>query len=188
MTPTNYPQIIDGFCFSGLYGLRPLNTSSWYWACLSNLEDLRIAADSYRSRQWVVPKNFIDTNNPNNGNILPGKTVFYEFQVKEGSWLYGMQFANQFFPNVTQAKFSVVVRQGTDLAFMDRPIAASEIYSGDPIDPFNTLKPPVNLLPKPRLIVPPTQLHVEISNDGDPTDPDNFCQGVQLILLFAEPK
>jgi len=186
--PTNYPQIIDGFSYSGLYGLRPLNHLSWYWACLHNLETLRIAADSYRPRHWVVPKNFLDPNNPNNGNILPGKTVFYEFQVKEGSWLYGMQFANTFQPDVPQTKFSVVVRQGSDMPFSDRPMAASAIYQGDPIDSFNTLKPPVNLLPEPRLIVAPSQLHVEISNDADPADVDNFSVSVQLLLLFLEPK
>ena len=85
---TNYPQLIDGFCYSGLFGTRPLNGMSWYWQALGNLEDLRLAADSYRPRQWVVPKDFLNTNNANNANILPGKTSFYEFQVKEGSWLW----------------------------------------------------------------------------------------------------
>ncbi len=185
-SPTNYPQIIDGFTFSGLYGLRPLNHLSWYWACLHNLETLRLAADSYRPRQWTIPKNFLEPANPNSANVLPGKTTFYEFQAKEGSWLWGMQFA-VFNNDVSQTRFSIVVRQGSDLEFQDRPKTGSAIYSGSPVDPFNTLNPPVNLLPEPRLIVSPCQLHVEISNDADPGDSE-FAVSVQLLLLFAEPK
>jgi len=184
--PTNYPQIIDGFCYSGLFGVRPLNGLSWYWSCLANLEDLRLAADSYRPRSWVVPKNFTDPANTNSANIEPGKTVFYEFQVKPGSFLWGIQFS-VFNDDVDQTQFSVIVRQGSDLPFFDRVLAASAIYAGSPVDAFNTLKPPVDLLPKPRLIIPPAQLHVEVSNDSDPAEADNAVS-CQLLLLFAEPK
>jgi len=189
---TNYPQILDGFCYSGLFGTRPLNGLNWYWACLNNLEDLRLAADSYRPRHWVVPKNFLEPANTNSANIEPGKTVFYEFQVKEGSWLWGMQFCarvtiDEEFDEFSNTHFSIVVRQGVDLPFMDRPVVASSIYNGNSADPFNTLKPQVNLLPVPRLIIPPAQLHVEISNDADPADTD-FAVSCQLVLLFAEPK
>ncbi len=190
---TNYPQILDGFCYSGLFGTRPLNGLNWYWSCLGNMEDLRLAADSYRPRQWVVPKNFIEPSNTNSANILPGKTVFYEFQVKEGSWLWGMQFSARitnidgFDPELSNTQFSGVVRQGSDLPFMDRPMVCSGIYSGLSSEPFNMLKPPVDLLPLPRLIIPPAQLHVELSNDADPANED-FAVSVQLVLLFAEPK
>jgi hypothetical protein len=187
MTPTtNYPQIIDGFCYSGLFGTRPLNGMSWYWSCLSNLENLRLAADSYSPRWWVVPKNFLDSNNAGSVNILPGKTVFYEFEVPRGSWLYGLQFA-VFEDELGQDKFSVVIRQGSDLPFFDRVMTASGIAAETPTDPFNTLFPPVNLLPEPRLIVSPTQLHVEVSND-QPLDSDSTGASVQLLMLFAEPK
>jgi hypothetical protein len=190
---TNYPQIPDGFCYSGLFGLRPNNGLSWYWSCLANLEDLRLAADSYRPRHWVVPKNFIEPLNTNSANIEPGKTIFYEFQVKEGSWLWGMQFsaripdAETVNEDLSNTRFSVVVRQGVDLPFSDRPMVTSAVYSGDSAEPFNTLKPQVNLLPQPRLIIPPAQLHVELSNDADPAN-DDFAVSCQLVLLFAEPK
>jgi hypothetical protein len=194
MTPTqpftdnlvNYPQIIDGFCYSGLFGVRPLNGLSWYWNALANLEDLRLAADSYRPRQFTVPKNFFDSRNANNANIQPGDTVFYEFQVKPGSWLWGIQFA-VFNDQLAQSLFSVVIRQGSDLPFFDRPMTASGVYDGSPIDPFNTALPPVNLLHKPRLIVDPAQINVEVSNDSNPVDIENAVN-VQLLLMFAEPK
>ena len=188
---TNYPQIIDGFSYSGLFGVRPLNGMSWYWQSLANMEDLRLAADSYRPRQWVVPRNFLESANPNNCNILPGKTVFYEFQVKEGSWLWGLQFAvSQGLGGVEvvpQTNFSVIIRQGSDLPFFDRVMACSAIASGNPVDPLNTQTPPLDLLHRPRLIIPPCQLHVEISNDAEPGDND-FAVSVQLLLMFAEPR
>lgn len=198
MTPspielTNYPQLFDGFCYSNLFGMRPNNRLNWYWACLGNMETLRVAADSYRPRQWVIPPNFIDPTKTNSANIEPGKTFFYEFQVKEGSILWGMQFSarvpstEDFDLSNSNTKFSVVVRQGSDLAFADRPQVASGIYQGNSADPFNILKPPVDLIPMPRLIIPPAQLNVEVSNDADPDD-DNFAVSCQLILLFAEPK
>jgi hypothetical protein len=86
-----------------------------------------------------------------------------------------------------QDKFSVVIRQGSDLPFFDRVMTASGIAAETPTDPFNTLFPPVNLLPEPRLIVSPTQLHVEVSND-QPLDSDSTGASVQLLMLFAEPK
>jgi len=190
---TNYPQIMDGFCYSGLFGVRPLNGLNWYcWNALDQMEDLRIAADSYRPRHWIIPKNFLEPGNTNSANIEPGKTVFYEFQVKEGSWLWGMQFCaritiNEELDEDSNTKFSVIVRQGSDLPFADRPQVAAGVYSGNSADPFNTLKPVVNLLHRPRLIIPPAQLHVEISNDADPAD-DDFAVSCQLVLLFAEPK
>jgi hypothetical protein len=163
---------------------------SWYWSALKNMEDLRLDATSYRPRQWCVPKNLIEPANPNNANILPGKTSFYEFQVKEGSWLWGLQFA--VFQGVggveviSQTSFSVVIRQGSDLPFMDRVFTGSGITSGSPVDPLNTLYPPVFLLHRPRLMIPPTQIHVELSNDLDPSlDATVSCQ---LLLLFAEPR
>jgi hypothetical protein len=184
--PTTYPQIRDGFTFSGLFGCRPLNGLSWYWSCLANLENLRLAADSYRPRWWVAPKNFFDPAGTNDTNIEPGKTAFYEFQVKEGSWLWGLQFA-VFNDDLNQSEFSVVIRQGNDLPFFDRPMTGQGIYSGSPVNAFNTLRPPVDLLPEPRLIIAPAQLHVEVSNDSDPADDDNAVS-CQLLMLFAEPK
>jgi hypothetical protein len=182
----NYPQILDGFCYSGLFGTRPLNRMSWYWMALANMENLRAAADSYRPRQWTVPKNFTDSTNPNNANIAPGKTVFYEFLAKPNSWLWGLQFA-VYNDTLAQSQFSVVIRQGSDLPFFDRVMCASGIAAGNPIDPFNTLFPPVDLLSEPRLIISPAQLHVELSNDSDPANMEAAIS-CQLLLLFAEPK
>jgi hypothetical protein len=169
-----------------------LNGLNWHWNALDGMEALRLAADSYRPRHWVVPKNFIEPGNTASANIEPGKTVFYEFQVKEGSWLWGMQFCSRIDIEEQEiegsnTRFSVVVRQGSDLPFSDRPMVASAVYSGDSADPFNTLKPVVQILRPPRLIIPPAQLHVAISNDADPAD-ENFAVSCQLVLLFAEPK
>ena len=183
---TNYPQIFDGFCYSGLFGTRPLTGMSWYWNCLAQMEDLRLVADNYRPRWWCVPKNFTDSANTNSANIAPGKTVFYEFQVMPGSWVWGLQFA-VFNDDLHQNKFSVMIRQGSDLPFFDRVMAASGIYNGSPVDPFNTMKPAVFPLPQPRLIIPPAQLHVEVSNDSDPAD-DDSAVSCQLLILVAEPK
>ena len=61
------------------------------------------------------------------------------------------------------------------------------LFSGSPVDPFNTVKTPLRLLPEPRLILDPGQIHVELSNDADPADEENAVS-CQLILLFAEPK
>jgi hypothetical protein len=184
---TNYPQILDGFCYSGLFGTRPLNRMSWYWMALANMENLRLAADSYRPRWWMVPKNFIGPSVPNAGaNLLAGKTEFYEFQVKRGSWLWGLQFAvaND---ALAQSAFSVIIRQGSELPFFDRVMTASGIYGGNPLDPLNTLNPPVSLFAEPRLIIEPSQIHVEVSNDSNPaiSEDDISCQ---LLLMFAEPK
>lgn len=187
MNETNYPQIQDGFCYSGLFGTRPLNHSSWYWSCLANMDDLRLAADSYTPRWWIVPKNFLDPTNPGSVNILNGKTVFYEFQVKPGSFLWGLQFGvsdNGFL--AAQASLSVIIRQGSDLPLFDRVMTCSGIASGNPADPLNTLFPAVDLLWKPRLILEPAQIHVEISNNLEPTDPSLI--NAQLLMLFAEPK
>ena len=150
------------------------------------MEDLRLAADSYKPRWWTVPKNFLDQANTNNTNIAPGKTSFLEFQVKEGSWLWGLQFA-VFNDQLDQSLFSVMIRQGSEMPFFDRVMTASGIYEGNPVDPFNTLLPPVSLFPEPRLILPPTQLHVELSNDANPGDVESSVS-CQLLLLFAEPK
>ena len=186
---TNYPQIVDGFCYSGLFGLRPLGNMSWYWECLGNMEDLRLAADSYRPRWYTVPKNFLDFGlDPVNGvNILPGKTSFYEFQVRPGSWLWGLQFA-VFNDLLANTKFSVIIRQGSELPFFDRVMTAAGIYSNPagPIDPLNTLFPAVNPFIEPRLIIAPAQLHVEVSNDEDPINTPTAS--AQLLMLFAEPK
>ena len=186
--PANYPQIFDGFCYSGLFGVRPLTGISWYWSCLANIENLRLVADSYRTRWWVVPKNF-DGPTGATANIQPGKTIFYEFQVKPGSYLWGLQFA-VYNDSVEQTQFSVLARQGSDLGLSDRPLVASGVYSNSPVDAFNTLYPPVNLLPEPRLIFSPAQLHCEISNDTDPADAgeESTAVSVQLLLLFAEPR
>jgi hypothetical protein len=183
---TNYPQILDGFCYSGLFGVRPLlDGMSWYWKCLANMEDLRLAADSYRPRWWTVPKNVVDLNNPGGENILPGKTFFYEFQVKEGSSFWGMQFAVVGFP-LDQTAFSVVVRQGSDFPIADRPMVAAAIFSARQGDELNIIAPPVDLLIRPRLIIDPTQIHVELSNDS--TAALDVGASCQLLLLFAEPK
>ena len=190
MTPqeplSNYPQIIDGFSYATVFGTRPLNGLSWYQQALGNLEDLRIAADSYRPRQWVSPKNFFQyINGAAVANIQAGKTDFYEFQVKQGSWFWGWQFA-VFNDELGQTNFSVVMRQGSDLPFLDRVMQASGIYSDAPTDPWNTLYPAVNLPMRPRLIIPPTQLHVEISNNSNPTSP--ALASCQLLMMFCEPK
>ncbi len=183
----NYPQIVDGFVYSGLFGARPLNGMNWYWNCLANMEALRVDADSFRPRWWVIPKNFTEPANTASANIQPGQTVFYEFQVKPGSYFWGMQFA-VFNDTIPQSRFSVIIRESaTDIGFSDRPMAASAIFSGSPVDPFNTLKVPVKLLPEPRLILDPGQIHVEVSNDSDPADEENAVS-CQLLLLFAEPK
>ena len=86
ITPTqsNYPQIIDGFCYSGLFGMRPLTGLNWYWACLSNLEDLRLAADSYRPRHWTVPKNFFDPANTNSANVAAREDRFLRIPSETG--------------------------------------------------------------------------------------------------------
>ncbi len=183
----NYPQIVDGFVYSGLFGTRPLTGLSWYWNCLANMEALRVDADQFRPRQWVVPKNFTDTLNTNNANIQPGRTLFYEFQIRPGSYFWGMQFA-VFNDELAQSSFSVIIRETqTGVGFSDRPLACSGIFSGSPIDPFNTLKVPVKLLPEPRLILDPGKIHVELSNDSDPADEESAVS-CQLLLLFAEPK
>jgi hypothetical protein len=183
----NYPQILDGFVFTGLFGNRPLNGCSWYWNCLANLENLRAAAEDYRPRQWVVPKDFFNPANANNANIAPGKTVFYEFQVRPGSYLYGLTFA-VFNDELSQARFSVVVRESRkEAGLSDRQLAASGFTAGSPVDPFNTLYPPMNLLSEPRLITSPGQIHAEVSNDSDPANVENAVS-CQLLLLFAEPK
>jgi hypothetical protein len=184
---TNYPQILDGFCYSGLFGVRPNHRMSWYWMALANMDDLRLAADSYKPRWWIVPKNFIGPSIPNAGaNLLAGKTNFYEFQVHEGSWLWGLQFA-VFNDALAQSSFSVVIRQGSDMPFFERVMTASGIYAASPTDPWNTLAPPVSLLAEPRLIIPPLQIHCEVSNDSNPaiSEDDISCQ---LLLLFAEPR
>ncbi len=194
MTPTsqldepqsNYPQIIDGFSYATVFGTRPLNGLSWYQQALGNLEELRLAADSYRPRQWVAPKNFFQyVSGAPVSNILAGKTDFYEFQVKQGSWFWGWQFA-VFNDALAQNQFSVVMRQGSEMPFLDRVMLASGIYADAATDPWNTLYPAVNLPMRPRLIVTPTQLHVEISNNSEPgSDEAASCQ---LLMLFAEPK
>jgi hypothetical protein len=151
------------------------------------MDDLRLAADSYTPRWWIVPKNFLDPTNPGSVNILNGKTVFYEFQVKPGSFLWGLQFGvsdNGFL--AAQASLSVIIRQGSDLPLFDRVMTCSGIASGNPADPLNTLFPAVDLLWKPRLILEPAQIHVEISNNLEPTDPSLI--NAQLLMLFAEPK
>lgn len=183
----NYPQIVDGFCFSGQFGSRPLNGVNWYWNCLAGMESLRVAANDFRPRWWVAPKNFTDPANLNDANIAPGKTSFYEFQVKPGSYLWGLQFS-VFNDELTQSQFSFIIRESaTEMGFSDRVLAASGIYANPPVDPFNALYPPVNLLPEPRLILAPGQLHCEISNDTDPGNPENAVS-CQLLMLFAEPK
>ena len=183
---TNYPQILDGFVYGGIFGTRPYQGCNWYWNCLANLEGLRIAQDDYRPRVFIAPKQFTNPANTNSVNIPPGKTDFLEFQVRPGSYLWGLTFAVNN-DGIVQSKFSVMIRESfTNLGIYDRPQAGQGIKGGSSVTTFNTLNPPVELLPEPRLILEPGQIHVEVSNDSQPgTDNNVSCQ---LAMFFLEPK
>jgi hypothetical protein len=190
----NYPQIFDGFCYGQIFGTRPFQGCNWYWNCLENLLPLRLAADDYRPRTWVAPKEFFNIDNPNRCNILPGKTEFFQIQVKPRSYLWGLNFAvfdQDTLDSIGQTRFSIMIKEtGTEIPLFDRPIAGSGIQFGLSSDLFNELKPQVELLPMPRLILEPGLLDISISNDCDPatTEESEGAVSCQLAMFFAEPK
>ena len=186
---TNYPQILDGFCYGTIFGTRPLQGANWYWNCLQNetMQNLRLSADNYRPRVFICPKQFTNPANTNSTNILPGKTEFLEFQVRPGSYLWGLTFAVNN-DGIVQSKFSVMIRESfTGMGIYDRPQAGQGIKGGSTVTTtFNTLNPPIELLPEPRLILEPAQIHCEVSNDSQPGSDNNVS--CQLAMFFLEPK
>ena len=197
MSYANYAQIIDGFSYSLAYATRPL-FGNWYQASLASLDNLRLCAENYRPRWWVFPDQFALAANPNSAVILAGKTFYYQFQVKAGSYLWAMNFTalNTNAPTTPVAlnasRFSLTVAEtASDNPLFDQVIAASAIRAPSAGATFtadtDNLYPPVQMLPAPRLILDPGNIRVEITNTAAPQTPANSVQ-CQLALFFAEPK
>lgn len=177
MTPA--PQILDGFSYPVAYSTRPL-FGIWYQAALDRLETLRRNQGQYRPRWWVIPDIFTA--------IVARRTVYYQFQVPCGSWLWGASYIAE---SILTGQMSVTIRETGGPAIPLHTLF-SEIATGKTLtNPFGDttfvpdtdfLFPPVMLLAEPWLILEPGEMNVEVTNNSA-TD-----SRMQLVLFFAEPK
>ena len=165
------PQILDGFSYNDQLIYQP----NRYWPlALAELDTLRRAAN-LRPREWCVPDNF---NQP----IAGFDTFYYQISINGGSYLWGYNFvtlsaiAPGGAPAVTTATDMLI--QLTD-SCTEVPIFQDFASGGGCSTSGNARCFPI-LLTKPRLILDPGLINVEIANR---TPNAIVCQ---LRLRFAE--
>jgi hypothetical protein len=183
MTPTpdqiiTVPQIVDGFSYNTCLQYLP----NRYWPhALQQLDTLRRAV-GYRVRWMVIPD---DIGEP----IQPFDTYYFQGAVSGGSYLYGYMFASisAVGPNpdnpggalipvaTTAADLNVNVTDScTEVPLFLDLAAGGGLHSN-----FTARGLPV-LLTKPRLILDPGLVNVEVANHTANTIT------AQLVLFFAE--
>ena len=171
MTPAPLPQIVDGFSYNDQLIYLP----NRYWPlALAELDILR-RANNLRPREWCVPDNF-------NSPILGYDTFQYQIQVAGDSYLWGYNFVS--LSATTPDNAPAATTAGDLLIQLTDSCTGFPIFQ-DFVNGFgcsttgNARCFPI-LLPKPRLILEPGLINVEIANR---TPNSIICQ---LRLRFAE--
>jgi len=158
---------VDGFMYNTSLLLMP---NRYLPFALGQLEFLR-RANNYRARWWAVPD---DEGEP----IAAFDTFQFQVNVAPGSYLWGYMFS----VNPTLSPGALV----TDLL-----VSAVDSCTGVPLfNDFancggansngNAKMLPV-MMSKPRLVLAPGLVNVEIANRS------NATRNCQLVLMFAEP-
>lgn len=162
--------IVDGFMWNTNLLILPNRFGP---DALMELEILR-RAHNYRARWWCIPD---DEGQP----IAAYDTFQFQVEVSPGSYLWGMMFAMTPgedvappAPPVTNMLASVVD------SCTGIPLFNDFLNCGNLAPTFNSKLLPV-IMTKPRLILAPGLVNVEIANRT------NAAMTCQLLLMFAEP-
>jgi hypothetical protein len=172
-------QVVDGFTYNCSLLYLP---NRFFPNALAHLDILRRAAN-YRPRWFVIPD---DIDQP----IQPYDTLYYQFYVPGGSYLWGWSFActkaTDPNGNPATASTSSLAIQAVDSCtgiplFQDFANAGQPgNLNGSTTSDFSARCSPI-LLTEPRLILDPGLVNVQIANLTGNTI---TCQ---LLLQFAEP-
>lgn len=166
------PQKVDGFSYNTELLYLP---ERYFPDALAEMDVLR-RANNYRPRWFTIPD---DIGIP----VQPYDTYYYQVEVADGSYCWGYTFAS----------ISAIPPGGgsTATTASDICIQATDSCTGIPLfqdfangfgcrSNFTSRAVPI-ILSKPRLILSPGLVNVEIANR---TPNQITCQ---LLLLFAEP-
>lgn len=156
--------IVDGF----MYNTSLLLLANRFGPmALGEMEIVR-RAHNLRPRWWCIPDDFGEP-------IAPYDTFQFQVDVAPGSYLFGMMFC-VITPGALVTDMLISV---TD-SCTGIPLFNDFVNCGGVSSNFNSKMLPV-LLTKPRLILEPGLVNVEIANR---TNANRNCQ---LLLMFAEP-
>lgn len=155
---------VDGFMYNTSYLLLPNRFMPF---ALGELEFLR-RANNYRARWWAIPD---DEGEP----IAAYDTFQFQVNVSPGSYLWGMMFSNITNRDLPTNLLVSVVDSCTGIPLFNDFVNCGGITT----DNFAKNLPVI--LTKPRLILAPGLVNVEIANRT------NASQTCQLVLMFAEP-
>lgn len=156
--------IVDGFMYNTSLLLL---ANRFFPFALGEMEIVR-RANNLRPRWWCIPDDFGEP-------IQPYDTFQFQVNVAPGSYLFGMMFC-VVTPDAPVTDMLVsVVDSCTGIPLFNDFVNAGAISSN-----FNSKNLPV-LLTKPRLILEPGLINVEIANRTGST------RNCQLVLMFAEP-
>lgn len=170
--PLVIPQKVDGFSYNTQLLYLP---QRYFPNALAELDILR-RANNYRPRWFVIPD---DIGVP----IAPFDTYYYQIEVADGSYCWGYQFASV---SATDQSNNPAATTASDLC-----IEVTDSCTGIPLfqdfanglgmhSDFSSRAVPI-LLSRPRLILAPGLVNVEIANR---TANNITCQ---LLIMFAEP-
>jgi len=165
-------QIVDGFSYNSNLLYLPCR---FFPKALAQLDILRRAVN-YRPRWFVVPD---DIDQP----INPYDTLFYQFQISEGSLLWGWSFASLSAKapsgETTTTTASDLLLQLTDNCTGQRLF--NDYANAGGLSTNATARCYPNLLSQARLIIGPGEVEAAISN----RTPNTIT--CQWLLHFAEP-
>ena len=156
--------IVDGFMYNT--SLLLLQNRFFPFA-LGEMEIVR-RANNLRPRWWCIPDEFGEP-------IAAYDTFQFQVNVAPGSYLYGMMFNNITNPDLPTDLLVSIVDSCTGIPLFNDFVNCGAIASNG-----NSKMLPV-LLTKPRLILEPGLVNVEIANRTGAT------VNCQLVLMFAEP-
>lgn len=155
--------IVDGFMWNTSLLILP---NQFGPDALMELEILR-RAHNYRARWWCIPD---DEGQP----IAAFDTFQFQVEVSPGAYLWGMMFATVGGAAATDLLVSVVD------SCTGIPLFNDFVNAGNMTPTGNSKMLPV-IMTKPRLILAPGLVNVEIANRA------NQNRTCQLLLMFAEP-
>lgn len=155
---------VDGFMYNTSLLLLPNRFMPF---ALGEMDFLR-RANNYRARWWAIPD---DEGEP----IAAFDTFQFQVNVSPGSYLWGMMFANITNRDSSGNLLISVVDSCTGIPLFNDFVNAQDTHTSN-----NAKNLPV-ILSKPRLILAPGLVNVEIANR---TSGNINCQ---LVLMFAEP-
>lgn len=161
--------IVDGFTYTLS---RIPQSQSWYWASVSQMENLR-RANAYHSRIYNVPD---DLDEP----IPAYGTLEYQVRTQPGAYLWAFMFSMTGTGAFSGQLSSSVLFEVTDACTESKLFSDFTLGSAMAESQVGLSRCPC-VLSQPYLVGPPALLNVEISNR---LGVSAYCQ---LLLYFAEP-